>query len=84
MLVYSIFTSAAQRLAVLFAMSALTTPAEIHAMVNVCSVWCCWFKDILTKYDSTLAYFPQLGNNRYTDKNCGSVCTNRNGVLTCK
>ena len=32
---YSISTSAVQRLAVLFAMSALTAPAEIRAMVKV-------------------------------------------------
>ena len=38
MLFCSIPTSAAQRLAVLSAMSALTTPAEIHAMVNVRSI----------------------------------------------
>ena len=58
MLFYSISSSAAQRLAVSFAMFALTTPAEIHAMVNVCSVWCCCFKDILSKCDNTLVYFP--------------------------
>ena len=56
MLVYSISTSAVSCLVVSFAISALQTPAEIHAMVNVCSVWCCWLKDILTKCDNTPIY----------------------------
>ena len=64
MLFYSISTSAAQHLAVLFAITALTVQAEIRAMVNVRSAWCCWFNAILTKRDNTLAYFPQL-DSRY-------------------
>ena len=42
--------------------------AEIQAMVNTRSDWCCLFEEFLTKYDNTRAYFPQLGS-RYTNRN---------------
>ena len=64
----SITTSAAQRSAFSFVMSAVTAPAEIRAMVNTRSDWCSLFEEFLTKYDNTLAYFPQLGR-RYTNRN---------------
>ena len=49
-------------------MSAVTAPAEIRAMVNTRSDWCCLFEEFLTKYDNTRAYFPQLGS-RYRNRN---------------
>ena len=67
MLFYSISVSAAQRLAVSFAITALTAQAEIRTMVNMCSDWCCLLEESI-KYDNTLADFPQLGC-RYTNRN---------------
>ena len=54
----SISTSAKQRLEFSSAMSAVTAPAEIRTMVNTRSDWSCLFEEFLTKYNSTLAYFP--------------------------
>ena len=50
-LFYSISSSAAQRKAFSFVMSAITAPAEIRAMVNSRSDWCSLFEEFLTKYE---------------------------------
>ena len=48
MIFNSISTSNTYRLAVLFAVSAITALARTRIIVNVRSGWCCWFEDILT------------------------------------
>ena len=79
----SIFTSAVQCLVDLFAVSAVTEPAENRTIVNVRFGWCCWFGDILAKHNNTLDYFPQLGGRHTRVKTRGSVYTVCLGSTKC-